>query len=279
MLNLNDTQLNYFELNHPHQEGQAKSHETPVVLIHGFCESSTLWKFFSQSLSKDFRILYPDLPGFGKSPLPNDNFSLEQIGDQIVSWLKSLDINQCIIFGHSLGGYISLEILRKYPYFVDAIGLINSSAFEDSSEKKGIRNKLIEFVGTQGVLPFINTFIPSLFYPKTINLHSETIELISEEGKSIKSASVIKYAAAMRDRRDSLDLLKEYHDRILLISGEYDQNIPLDKSKEMANILDKENVHIMPNSAHMSIFEQRELCRKAIIKFTNSFNSINNASY
>lgn len=135
----------------------------------------------------------------------------------------------------------------------------------------------MEFIDIHGVESFIKTFVPSLFYSKTVDLHSKTIELISEEGKSIKSASVIKYAAAMRDRRDSLDILKEYHDRILLISGEHDQNVPLEKSKEMAQILEKENAHIIPNSAHMSIFEQRELCSMAIKNFTNTFNSNNDA--
>jgi len=73
-------QLNYFEVdntNHPSPGIQTKSQEISVVLIHGFCESNVFWKSFSKDLSRDFRILCPDLPGFGKSPLPNQNFSLE----------------------------------------------------------------------------------------------------------------------------------------------------------------------------------------------------------
>lgn len=244
----------------------------PVVFIHGFCESNTLWKALSEKLSDEFRIICPDLPGFGQSPLPDTDFSLEEIGDQIVSWLKNLDVKQCIVIGHSLGGYISLEILRKHHDFVKAIGLFNSSAFGDSLEKKENRNKLIEFISDYGVGPFLKTFVPSLFYPKTSEKHKKTIDQISDEGQSIKQESVMKYAAAMRDRVDSIDLLQLYHDRILLISGEFDQNIPLKKSKEMAGILDKDNSHIIPDSAHMSLFEQSELCYKAIRKFVRKFN-------
>lgn len=244
----------------------------PVVFIHGFCESNTIWKSLSKELSDEFRVICPDLPGFGKSPLPDTDFSLEEIGDQIVSWLKKLDIKQCIVIGHSLGGYISLEILRKHHDFVKAIGLFNSSAMGDSLEKKENRNKLIEFISGYGVGPFLRTFVPSLFYPKTAEKHKKTIARISDEGSSIKRESVMKYAAAMRDRTDSIDLLKRYHDRILLIAGEFDQNIPLEKSKEMAGILDKENSHIIPDSAHMSLFEQSELCYDAIRKFVRKFN-------
>ncbi len=267
-------QLSYFEAdhtNHPPHVGQAESQKIPIVLIHGFCEYSTLWKSLSKELSNDFRIFCPDLPGFGKSPLPKGDFSLEQIGDQIVSWLKSLGIEQCIVIGHSLGGYISLEVLRKYPDFFKEIGLINSSVFEDSIDKKENRNKLIEFIGNNGVDSFIKTFVPSLFYPKTVNLHSKIIELIREEGKLIKSESVVKYAAAMRDRRDSMDLLKIYKKRVLLISGEFDQNIPLETSKRMAQILNQKNAHIIPESGHMSIFEKSELCYAIIKTFVKPF--------
>lgn len=244
----------------------------PVVFIHGFCESSTIWKSLSKELSEEFRIICPDLPGFGKSTLPDNNFSLEDIGDTLVSWLKGLDIEKCIVIGHSLGGYIALEILRKHSDFVNGIGLFNSSAFEDPNEKKENRNKLIAFIRTHGVDPFLKTFVPSLFYPETANKHAQTIAQISDEGLLIAPESVVSYATAMRDRVDSIDLLKLYHERILLISGEFDQNVPLEKSKEMAAIIDDNNSHIIPNSAHMSLFEQSELCYDSIRKFVRHFN-------
>lgn len=239
----------------------------PVVFIHGFCESNSLWKSLSETLSDEFNIICPDLPGFGQSQLPENDFSLQDIGDDLVSWLKKKGIKQCIVIGHSLGGYITLEILRKHQDFVKGIGLFNSSAFEDAPDKKEIRNKLIEFIKIHGVKPFLRTFVPSLFYPKHAKKHQNTIELIEREGSSISAESVMKYAAAMRDRVDSTDLLKKFHDRILLISGEYDQNVPLEKSLEMAALLDQKNVHIIKESAHMSLFEQSEACYDAIRNF------------
>ncbi len=243
----------------------------PVVFIHGFCESNKIWNDLSSSLSKEFRVICPDLSGFGASPLPDENFSLEQIGDGLVSWLKNLGVVQCIVIGHSLGGYITLEILRKYPEFVKAVGLFNSSAFEDSAEKKENRNKLISFIEKNGVRLFLKTFVPSLFYPKTSEIHQKTIDQIIVDGLSINPESVINYTAAMRDRVDSIDLLKKYSDKILLISGEYDQNVPLNKSKEMAQYLEKENVHVILNSAHMSLFEQSNTCYNVVKDFVKKF--------
>lgn len=239
----------------------------PVVFLHGFCESNTIWKALSKNLSDECRIICPDLPGFGKSPLPSENFSLADIGDNLVTWLKEKGIKNCVVIGHSLGGYISLEILRKHHGFVKGIGLFNSTAFGDLPDKKENRNKLIAFIKEYGVEPFLKTFVPSLFYPETADNHQKVITQITNEGLLVQPESVIKYAVAMRDRGDSIDLLKKYRDRIMLISGEFDQNVPLKKSMEMADILDKENTHVIKDSAHMSLFEQSDICYEAIRKF------------
>ena len=242
----------------------------PVVFVHGFCESNSIWKDLSLELSKDFKVICPDLPGFGQSPLPNDKFSLEEIGDLLVEWLKNRGIEKSIVIGHSLGGYIALEILRKHPDFAAGIGLFNSSAFEDSREKKENRNKLIDFIGNNDVKPFLKTFVPSLFYPETEEKFRSVIEKIEEEGLTIKPGSVMKYAAAMRERPDSTDLLKQYPSRIMLISGRHDQNVPIQKSEEMAELLGHRHVTFVDDSAHMSLFEQPEICYEAVRNFVRS---------
>lgn len=252
--------INYFE------SGQG----FPLVFIHGFCESNKIWNDLSAELSEDYRIICPDLPGFGKSALPDNAFSLQQIGDLLVDWLQSLGITECIVIGHSLGGYISLEILRKHHEFVKSIGLFNSSAFADSPDKKDNRNKLIEFIKNNGVAPFLKTFVPSLFYPPTSNKYQAIIDEIENDGLSIKPDSVMSYAAAMRDRIDSTDLLKNFPEKILLIAGKHDQNVPLDKTREMASYLPSDHTYIMPDSAHMSLFEQSKLCYNAIRTFVGT---------
>ena len=246
----------------------------PLVFLHGFCESGSLWKELSEVLSDEFRIICPDLPGFGQSPLPDKEFSLTDIANQLATWLKNLGIEKCIVIGHSLGGYVSLEMLRHHGELVKGIGLFNSSAYDDPADKKENRNKLIAFIGENGVAPFLKTFVPSLFYHERAYEHRATIENIRKEGLSIKPESVMSYAAAMRDRVSSIDLLESNPDLILLISGEEDQNVPIDISRQMGKLLNNENVHFMPESAHMSVFEHRDLSYDAIRSFARKFSSI-----
>ncbi len=239
----------------------------PLVFLHGYCESNKIWEDLSRELSDEFRVICPDLPGFGKSPLPSHHFSLAQIGDHLINWIKEIGIEQCIVVGHSLGGYISLEILRKHQDFVKSIVLFNSSAFADSEDKKENRNKLIGFINEYGVAPFLSTFVPSLFYPPTAHDFAEVIKRITEDGLSIAPEAVTLYAEAMRDRDDSMELLHKYPEKILLIAGEHDQNVPLEKTKKMAKYLPEGQVFIIPDSAHMSLFEQSNICYSAIRNF------------
>ncbi len=243
----------------------------PLLLLHGFCENNSIWEAFRHELADDFHVICPDLPGFGKSTLPENPFTLEKIGDMLAGWLRSKGIRKYVVVGHSLGGYVALELLRKYDSLVNAIGLFNSTAFADTEEKKNNRTKLIDFIDREGVKPFIKTFVPSLFYPGTAGDFQDVIEKIREEGMTINPKTVMYYAAAMRDRNESLDLLDKHHDAVLLISGEKDQNVPIDQSKEMAKHLETKNFHIIPDSAHMSMFEQKELCLDIVREFVRTF--------
>jgi len=221
-------------------------------------------------LSDEFRILCPDLPGFGESPALENPFSLEQIGDELMHWLSEQQVSESVVIGHSLGGYIALELLRKHKKSISAIGLFNSSAFEDASDKKENRDKLIQFLYHNGLAPFIKTFVPSLFYPATISNYQHVIDQISVDGLTLGADVVAGYAAAMRDREDGMELLHKYSNQILLIAGEHDQNVPLEKSMQMAAILNPNHSNIMPESAHMSLFEQPKACYSAIRSFLKS---------
>jgi len=239
----------------------------PIVLVHGFCESHEIWCDVGVDLSAEFRVLMPDLPGFGKSPLPDGDLSLERVADILNEWLDSESISHCIMIGHSLGGYITLAMANKHPQRLTGFGLFNSSALADSDEKKANRDKLIGFIRKEGVALFIKTFVPSLFYPDRIHEFRTVVERIKQIGSETNPQTVVAYATAMKNRPDHMELLTRYHERLLLIAGEKDQNVPLEVSRAMAGKLESRNVHILPDTAHMGMYEQRKAASEGIATF------------
>src|SRR4051812_42353714 len=91
----------------------------PVLLVHGFPLDHTMWDAQIDGLCEDFRVIVPDLRGFGQSPLgdyeSNVGISMEQYADDLAELLDALGIREPVVLvGFSMGGYIAWQFVRKY---------------------------------------------------------------------------------------------------------------------------------------------------------------------
>ena len=244
-------------------------HGEPVIFLHGYCETHEIWESFDSYLQKNYRVICPDLPGFGNSLILQSGFSLSDIADAIKELLDHLDISSCVMIGHSLGGYITLAYAEKYPETLKGFGLFHSTGFEDTDEKKDIRNKLIEFIGENSVALFVKTFVPSLFNQENLADNITSIEAVKEMAYQTPGETVIEYARAMRDRPERLHVLKNFGKPILFIIGDKDGSVPLDKSLEQSRIPEKAVVHILKDTGHMGMYEKEKESQNFIKDFLN----------
>jgi pimeloyl-ACP methyl ester carboxylesterase len=248
-----------------HYEVSGKGY--PVVFLHGYGETHKIWNHYRKKLSEKYKVITPDLPGFGKSDSLPYEHSLDMVANSIYDCLKKLNIAECIIMGHSLGGYVTLEIAKRFPNIVSQIGLIHSSALGDSDEKKEGREKSIEFIQRHGVKKFIESFVPMLFHENHRNRLQDTIQSIVEEGSKIPEKTLTDYMLAMRDRSDSLDFIKEFEGSILYVYGEEDSSIPVALSKSQIKFMKHPYLKNLPKTGHMGMFEEEEEVLQAISKF------------
>ena len=240
---------------------------TPLVLLHGFCETHEIWKHFQEELGKHFRVLCPDLPGFGKSPLPTGEISMESAAEALHDGLKKLKIAECILIGHSMGGYVSLAFLEKYPDMVEGVGLFHSTAYADSEEKKRSRHHVMAFVEKHGVKKYIDSFVPQLFYQKNREELQPEIEELLSIARTTPKESIIAYSRAMQERKDRLQILKHFKKPILYIVGEEDTSLTLADSKQQAGSLNNYEIHILEDTGHMGMYEKPEESLKAVKNF------------
>ncbi|HET9052831.1 MAG TPA: alpha/beta hydrolase [Cyclobacteriaceae bacterium] len=224
----------------------------PVVLIHGFCETHEVWKRFAPQLSKDFRVISVDLPGFGSSKSLPEEFTIADAASKINALLIQLDIKKSILIGHSLGGYVTLAMVNQEAGLFSGFGLFHSTAYADSEERKTARNKVIEFVSKNGVPAFIETFIPPLFHDKA----NPDIPFAVKMALQTKQETLTGYARAMRDRPDLTSVIKKSDNPILFIAGEKDTVIPPEALQKQAEMAVKPQLHVVQNAAHMAMFEK-----------------------
>ncbi len=238
-----------------------------VVFIHGFCEEKSLWNDFLNHFQSDYHVITPDLPGFGESPLNITPVSMEYFADEVRYLLKDLSVKECVIIGHSLGGYVALAFAEKYPEMLKGLGLFHSMAFADSPEKQENRNKTIQFIEKNGVAPFADSFVEPLFFMRNRKNLQKEIQGMIETTKNTSMKSIIETTKAMRDRKERTDVLKNTEVPVLFIVGKDDGPVPLEKSLEQCYLPKHSVVHFFSECGHMGMFEKREETLKAVEKY------------
>jgi len=238
----------------------------PVVLLHGFGEDGEIWDQQVEYLKEHFHLIVPDLPGSGKSQMlsGDSEVGMEDYAEIVKVILDEEKIKECIMLGHSLGGYITLAFAEKYPSSLNAFGVVHSSAFADSEEKKAARRKSIEFIKNNGAYEFLKTSIPGLFKGSD---GSEPSDALVEKGRAFTPDALIQYYQAMIARPDRTEILKTFTGRILFIIGEFDNAVPFQQSLQQCYLPAVSDVHILRNSAHMGMLEETGKVNEIIAAF------------
>jgi pimeloyl-ACP methyl ester carboxylesterase len=238
-----------------------------VILLHGFAEDSNVWRYQVDFLKDDFRLIVPDIPGSGLSAFNDQLSTIEDHAETIKAILDNEKISECILIGHSMGGYITLAFAEKYPQLLKAFGLFHSTAFADTEEKKQIRSKAIEFIQNSSANAFIKTSTPGLFSEEFKINHPKEIEALIEHNKKFSSEALIQYYRAMIARPDRTQVLKSFARPVLFIAGEKDNVIPLPSLLQQVHLPSQSHIHILANSAHMGMWEEVEKSNEILLDF------------
>ncbi|OAB40978.1 alpha/beta fold hydrolase [Paenibacillus glacialis] len=237
----------------------------PLVLLHGFCGSSEYWDQVVPLLSERYRCIVPDLRGHGFSDAPMGAYTIEQMADDVVQLLDALELTKVTLLGHSLGGYITLSFAQRYASRLNGFGLIHSTAFPDSEEAKEKRLLAVRGIQSNGITPFVDKMIPSLFAPDHINTHPEWIHLAKEIGYKTPPQGATGAAMAMRERPDRREVLSATVLPVLLVAGEKDGII----SPEKTFTVDQPKVTqvTITDVGHMSMLEAPDQLAETIVTF------------
>jgi pimeloyl-ACP methyl ester carboxylesterase len=222
-------------------------------------------------LQDKFKLIVPDLPGSGKSEMIDD-MSMEGLAEVIKTIINAESGNPPVIasnakqegrkawsiIGHSMGGYITLALVEKYPGLVSAFGLFHSSAFADSEEKKATRRKGIEFINQHGAFEFLKTATPNLFSPVTKEEKPELIDKQVAASDNFLPRALVSYYEAMMQRPDRTRVLKETAVPVLFIMGKYDAAVPVEDTLKQCHLPGKSYIHVLQNSGHMGMLEESE---------------------
>lgn len=259
------------EYSHPKQNlpYRVSGEGAPIVFIHGFGEDSSVFDEITLPLVNNYKVYIIDLPGVNGAPF-NKELSFWNIDDYatlIHDFINDVIKEKVTIFGHSMGGYISLSLASQYPEDLLGFGLIHSTALADSEEKVEAREKNIEFIEKYGSALFIKTTTPNLYAPDSQEKFASEIAEHIEKNASISNEALIAYTRAMIRREDKTLLLKKTQLPVLWIIGKHDQAVKFDDTLKQVYLPNISFVNILNESGHMGMIEEPERVVNGIKEF------------
>jgi pimeloyl-ACP methyl ester carboxylesterase len=248
---------------------------SPLILIHGFCEDKSLWQPYVESLSAKYRVLCPDLPGFGQSSADVTGFTINDWGLRLKNWADDLGLRKPLLAGHSLGGYVALAWLAQYPESSSGLAMFHSTAFADTPERQAGREASIARIKEAGSEAFVRALIPGLFANNNCERLRAEIGSLVANALQIAPEVLCATLSAMKNRPDRSNLLGRLTVPVLYIIGKEDSAVPFASSMEQCALAAESHVLILNNVGHMGMLEAPECCLSTLQHFaTHCFRRI-----
>jgi len=239
------------------------------VMLHAFPIGANQWEPQMRSIPAGWRLITPDLRGFGGSTEP-DSLSALAISDyagDVADLLDELSISRAVIGGLSMGGYAALALLQSAPHLIEALVLADTRATADTPEGRANRRNMLALVDREGPSGVAREMMPKLLGKTTRELNP-AIE--AHVRRLIKQQSPVAIRGAihrMMHRPDSTALLSQVTVPTLVIVGEEDELTPPEESRRIAEAVAGATLVTIPAAGHLSNLEQPDAFNAALNGF------------
>lgn len=230
-----------------------------LVFLHGFGEDSRLWHDFLPERFTEFTIHIPNFAAWSNCS------SIAAYAQKIIAQIPEQE--QIVLIGHSMGGYIALEIVQQFPERIRGVIMLHSTVFADSLEKKIQREKTARFIQEHGSETFIKSFVTNLFAPAFVQSHQALMDQLILRYQDLDAKGLVSATLAMKDRQDFQPFIQRTSMPFLFVLGEIDPLIPPASISELFAEKDQHKLVILSGVAHQGCYEAPEQTYAAINQF------------
>jgi pimeloyl-ACP methyl ester carboxylesterase len=242
--------------------------EGPAVLfIHGYPMDRSIWSHAMAALD-GFRRIAPDLRGMGQSDAPDLGYSVETYAGDLAALLDALGVDEVVLCGLSMGGYIAFEFLRRWRSRVRAVVLMDTRAEADTPDGKRARDLAAATARDGGAAAIAEQMVPKLMGPTTRGRAPETVAQVRAMIEAAPVSGIVGALGALRDRPDSTDDLPGLAGMpVLVVVGEEDEVTPPAQARAMAEAIPGARVVVIPGAGHVPPLERPAATTQALVDF------------
>jgi 3-oxoadipate enol-lactonase len=242
-----------------------------LLLIHGFPLSRRMWHpQIKAVVSAGYRVINPDLRGFGESDSPEGPYSMGLFADDMVGLLDHLGIEKAIVGGMSMGGYVLFNLLERYPERLRGACFITTRATADDEAGKERRLALARDVMKFGPQVVADAFEKILFAEESLVERPKLVGEVYGWMTANDSRGIAGGLLAMRERKDYTQLLAGFTVPALAIGADGDKAAPPDYARAIATGIPGCRLAIIPYAGHMANLENPGAFNAALLEFLRS---------
>jgi pimeloyl-ACP methyl ester carboxylesterase len=241
--------------------------DLPLILLHAYPFDARMWDPVHRPLAQGLRLITPDQRGLGRTPLPETDREpgLEDAARDVLALLDKLELDRVVLGGCSMGGYLTMALLRMVPDRVAGLVLINTKASADTPEAARNRLTTAERAESDGIKGWLaDSMLPNLLARQASARTAETVRDLIE---SQPPSGVAWAARAMAARPDSFDVLSACRVPTLVVVGEEDALTPPDAAQAMADAVPDAELVRIPGAGHLTPLEAPAALASAILSW------------
>jgi 3-oxoadipate enol-lactonase len=252
---------------HFSEAGTADSRDV-LLLVHGFPFSAAMWRPQLEAPPPGWRVIAADLPGFGGSGLREPaTLGMDEAGDQLALLLNTLGVTRAVVCGLSMGGYVTLAMLRRYPALLRALVLCDTRAGPDSDEARRGRLETAAQVRREGTAGVVDGMLPKLLSPHTRRRDPG----VEAELRAIMEAAPADAVAAalegMAGRADSTPMLRSIAVPTQIMVGMDDEITPEAEAQLLARGIPGALLTVIPDAGHVPNLENPDAFNRTLHDF------------
>jgi 3-oxoadipate enol-lactonase len=244
-----------------------------IVLLHGFPFNRSLWRDQVAELSAHYRVVTPDLRGHGETSVTAGPATMDEMARDIVALMDAINVSEAVVGGLSMGGYVTLSLVRMFPERVRALVLADTRAGADTEEAKQNREVQAQKALQEGMAPIADAMLPKLVSPMTVAKQPEVVARVREMIVKTNPAGAAAALRGMAQRRDHTDFLPRVTSPTLIIVGRHDLITPVSESELMHRRIAGSQLQVIEDAGHVANLEQPKSFNRALSQFLHNLDS------
>lgn len=240
----------------------------PVVLIHGFTGNLRNWSFQIPALRQGYRVASLDLRGHGHSQKPTlpQDYTLEVMAEDVYALIRHLDLGECCVVGHSMGGMIAQHLVLAHPEAVRALVLVDTAAEMPQGLRTAQNARLMEIAQERGMEAVFEEQLKTNPLAQQIRADPQLLEMWRRDFLLTSREAYLYCARAIAHRRPLLQDLAALRIPTLIICGENDEPF-LEPSIRMHQRIPGSDLAIIPGAGHSPQMESPMEFNQLLLRF------------